>query len=305
MDDILALLNSPTGGGLAALTAALLWAIASTWFTRLGRHIRPLEINFLKGALALPLLTLMLFLGGGSLSLIPADALWLLLLSGAVGIALGDTAFLQTLQYLGPRRTLLLATLSPPMVALMAWAFLGEALAWSAWAGILVTIAGIAWVISERASGVQAGIDLKRGLIAGSIYALAQSSALVLSRYALTRTTVDSLQSAILRLFAGAVLLAVFMLITRRPLVSLERFCQSPNLVGILAAATLIGTAIAIWLQQIAVALAPAGVVQTLLSTSPIFILPIAALAGERLTPRAVIGALVALAGVYLLFGLN
>jgi drug/metabolite transporter (DMT)-like permease len=299
------MLNSPTGGGLAALTAALLWAIASTWFSRLGRFIRPVEINILKGGIALVLLTATLYLSGGVLSAIPAQALWLLLLSGAVGIALGDTAFLETLQNLGPRRTLLLTTLSPPMVAVLAWIFLGEALAWSAWVGIFVTVAGIAWVISERTAGVLSTGNLKRGLIAGGIYALAQSSALVLSRFALTRTSVDSLQSAILRLFAGVVFLAIWLAITRRPLISLTTFKQSPHLWGLLASATLVGTYLAIWLQQISVALAPAGIVQTLLSTSPIFILPIAALSGEKLSLRAVLGALVALLGVWLLFGVN
>jgi len=92
--------------------------------------------------------------------------------------------------------------------------------------------------------------------------------------------------------------LAIWLAVTRRPLISLERFKQTPRLWGLLAAATLVGTYLAIWLQQISVSLAPAGIVQTLLSASPIFILPIAALAGEKLSLRAVLGVLVALVGV-------
>jgi len=56
------------------------------------------------------------------------------------------------------------------------------------------------------------------------------------------------------------------------------------------------------WLQQVSISLAPAGIVQTLLSASPLFILPIAALQGQKITPRAVLGALLALGGVALLF---
>jgi drug/metabolite transporter (DMT)-like permease len=56
------------------------------------------------------------------------------------------------------------------------------------------------------------------------------------------------------------------------------------------------------WLQQIAIELTPVGIVQTLLSTSPLFILPIVALQGEQISPRAVAGALVALLGVGLFY---
>ncbi len=51
----------------------------------------------------------------------------------------------------------------------------------------------------------------------------------------------------------------------------------------------------------IAVGLAPAGIAQTLLSTSPVFVLPMAALNGEKLSWRAVLGAVIALAGVWVL----
>jgi drug/metabolite transporter (DMT)-like permease len=66
-----------------------------------------------------------------------------------------------------------------------------------------------------------------------------------------------------------------------------------------------IGTYLAIWLQQVALKLTSAGIMQTLFSTSPLFVLPLAAALGERVSPRAVLGASVALAGIGLLFGLQ
>lgn len=297
-------LSSPTGGGIAALLAALVWALAATLFARLGRRLPAVEINILKGTLAMVLLAITLYLGGGSLVGIPGEALWLLMVSGVAGITLGETAYLKAIQTLGPRRTLLMSTLAPPMVGLIAWGFLGEALKWTAWLGILVTVGGVAWVILERSPNHNHHpANLKLGLLFGFLAALAQSAALVLSRAALTRTTVDSLSSAVVRLFAGVVILAVWSLAARRPLVSLGVFKAQPRLWGLLLSATILGTYLAIWLQQVSISLAPAGIAQTLMSTSPIFILPIAAMSGEKLSPRAVLGALVALAGVWLLFG--
>lgn len=302
MDAFLDLLTSPFGGGLAALTAAFLWALASVWFTQLGSHLSVIEVNFLKGLLALILLVITLYLSGGGLQSIPANALGLLLVSGVIGITLGDSAYLQALQYLGPRRTLLLATLAPPMVGLIAWGVLGETLKWTAWLGILLTVAGIAWVILERTPDSAPAFNLKLGLLFGFLAALSQSVALVLSRVALTRTSVDSLQSTILRLAAAVVVLAAWSLVRRRPLLSRSVFQAQPHLWATLAAATFIGTYLAMWLQQVSISLAPAGIVQTLLSASPLFILPIAALQGQKITPRAVLGALLALSGVALLF---
>lgn len=302
MDAFLDLLTSPFGGGLAALTAAFLWALASVWFTRLGSHLSVIEVNFLKGMLALILLVITLYLSGSGLQSIPANALGLLLVSGVIGITLGDSAYLQALQHLGPRRTLLLATLAPPMVGLIAWGVLGETLGWTAWLGILLTVAGIAWVILERTPDSAPAFNLKLGLLFGFLAALSQSVALVLSRVALTRTSVDSLQSTILRLAAAVVVLAAWSLVRRKPLLSHTVFQAQPNLWATLAAATFIGTYLAMWLQQVSISLAPAGIVQTLLSSSPLFILPIAALQGQKITPRAVLGALLALGGVALLF---
>ncbi|MEN4010753.1 MAG: DMT family transporter [Chloroflexota bacterium] len=303
MNALLDLLVSPLGGGLAALTAAFLWALASIWFTALGRRLAIVEVNFLKGALALALLTATLLLGGGSLQNIPMEALVLLLVSGVIGITLGDSAYLQALQHLGPRRTLLLATLAPPMVGLIAWAFLGEALIWTAWLGIALTVAGVTWVILERSPRDAPSGSLKHGLWFGFLAALAQSTAIVLSRAVLTRTSVDPLQSTILRLAAAVVVLVIWLLLSRRPLISRAVFAAHPRLWALLAAATIVGTYLALWLQQVSILLAPAGIVQTLLSTSPIFILPIAALQGEQISPRAVLGVLLALGGVGLLFG--
>jgi drug/metabolite transporter (DMT)-like permease len=71
---------------------------------------------------------------------------------------------------------------------------------------------------------------------------------------------------------------------------------------GRLLTAIFLGTYLAMWLQQVSLKLIPAGVFQTLFATSPLFVLPFAAWQGERVSLRAVLGAVVALAGVALLF---
>ncbi|RMF83978.1 MAG: EamA family transporter [Planctomycetota bacterium] len=80
----------------------------------------------------------------------------------------------------------------------------------------------------------------------------------------------------------------------------------SRTLVGGLAFASVgafVGPYVAVWLSLVASDRAPLGVAQTLMSLSPIFILPMAWLIeGERISWRAAFGATVAVGGSSLLF---
>ncbi|PWH16689.1 MAG: EamA family transporter [Anaerolineae bacterium] len=289
-------------GGAAALSAAFLWALASIWFSRLGQHLPVIQINLLKGFLALLILTMVLTVNGGTLAALPFQPLLMLVISGIVGITIGDTAYLRALQSLGARRTLLLANLAPPMVGLIAWAFLDERLLLRAWLGIFLTLGGITWVIVERTQEGSHSINLRTGLWFGFLAALCQSVAVVLSRAALTRSPIDALQSTIVRLGAALLVLTLWSRARQQSILPWRALVAQPRLIVWLLTATLLGTVLAMWLQQIAIDLTPVGIVQTLLSTSPLFILPIVALQGEQISRRAVAGALVALVGVGLLY---
>ena len=67
--------------------------------------------------------------------------------------------------------------------------------------------------------------------------------------------------------------------------------------------AAFFGTYLAILLQQTALKFTAAGIAQTLAATSPLFVLPIAVWLGELVTVRAVLGVLVAIAGIALVLG--
>jgi drug/metabolite transporter (DMT)-like permease len=299
-------------GELAALGGAFLWAVASVIYTRVGRAVGPAEMNLLKNVVALAMLGLTLLFVGQALPDAAGPAVALLLLSGVVGIGLGDTAYFETLNAVGPRRALLLETLAPPLAALLALVFLGERLHPGAWLGIAVTVVGVTWVITERApqagsgtareAAAVAGGRLRRGLLFGLLAALAQAGGAVLSRAAFLEADVSSLWSAFLRLAAGAVVLGPWLALTRCRVGGWLRQPGAAALGGRLLAAITLGTYLALWLQQVSLKLTLAGVAQTLFATSPLFVLPFAAWQGERISLRAALGAGLALGGVALLF---
>ncbi|MBE9067256.1 DMT family transporter [Leptolyngbya cf. ectocarpi LEGE 11479] len=289
-------------GEISALGAAGLWAFATLMFGRLGKQLSPLVLNLIKGSMAVGFIVLTLAVRQQLLASLPMGSVLLLLISGVVGIGLGDTAYFATVNALGARQALLLEMLAPPMAALMSWVFLQEQLSVLAWLGMGLTLVGIIWVVSERSPKIHSSTSktgITRGIMFGILAALGQSIGSVLSRAALADTAVDPLWSSLLRLSAGLVCIGGLLLWRLK---SQPRPVLSGRLLGGVAIAAFFGTYLAIWLQQIALKYSPAGIAQSLLATSPIMVLPMALVIGERITVRAVCGAIVALVGVWLLF---
>ncbi|GJD17332.1 Protein of unknown function DUF6, transmembrane [Rivularia sp. IAM M-261] len=292
-------------GEIAALVAAVLWAFASVVYGRVGAHIPPLHLNLIKGIIAIVLLLVTIVATGGLSLVIAPIPFCLLLLSGVIGIGLGDTAFLAGINSLGARRLLLLETLAPPMTAVFALIFLQERLNASAWCGVLLTILGVAWVISERTEKeVNSSLPL-RGVIFGLLAAVANASGAVLSRAALVNTNINPLWAALIRLGAATLFLLPLIIWQQGKSKTSILSYSKGRVVAATCFAAFCGTYLGIWLQQTAIKLAPVGIASTLLQTSPIFILPLALWTGEKVSIRAVIGVIIAIAGIGLLFYLK
>jgi drug/metabolite transporter (DMT)-like permease len=136
----------------------------------------------------------------------------------------------------------------------------------------------------------------------GILAAMTQVIGAVLTRAAFAQTSVTPLFSALLRMSAAVVVVLVWITLSRSKKKWTIR--RSRDMWGLVLAATFIGTYMGISLQQFAFKFANTGVAQTLLSTSPLFILPITAALGEKVSLRAVAGVVVALAGIAMLFGI-
>ncbi|MFH7243170.1 MAG: DMT family transporter [Spirulina sp.] len=288
-------------GELAALGAAFLWAVATVLFGQVGKQVPPLVLNFTKGIVAIALVVATLTVLQRAPTGLDGRAWGLLLASGGLGIGVGDTLYFTSINRLGPRRALLLETLAPPLAALLALGLLGETLSLRDWAGLGLTLLGVVWVISER---VPTGAAMVRprwqDTVFGVLAALASAVGAVLSRAALADTTIDPLWGTLLRLVGGLVILLVI-LRSQGPLPTPRQILPNRRVLGWLVLAAFLGTYLGIYLQQTAFKFAPTGIAQSLLATSPLFVLPLAAAMGDRVSLRAVGGALLALVGVGLL----
>jgi drug/metabolite transporter (DMT)-like permease len=288
-------------GEVAALTAAFLWALSTVLFGRLGKSLTPLVLNLVKGLIAIAFIGATLLLRGDLQPALPERAVLWLLLSGAIGIGLGDTAYFAALNALGARRVLLLESLAPPLAAVIALVFLQESLSLRAWTGIFLILLGVGWVISERVSGQVADQPFSwKGLGWGVLAALGQAVGAVMSRAALAETVVDPLWSGLLRIGAGA---GVLLLLLSRHRLQWAQFqvVRSRHLLPLIVLTAFLGTYLAIWLQQVSFKYAPTGIAQALMATSPLFVLPMTALLGDRISGRAVGGVCITISGIWLL----
>lgn len=266
-----------------------------------GKTFAPLLLNWLKGVLALGMFALTLVGRGEGW---PTVGVWPVLglaLSGILGIGVGDTAFFAALNSLGAQRTLLMDTLSPMLVTLLAWVTLGEAIQPVQLAGMLLTVTGVAVVVTEQPVSMRERFHLWPGVGWGGIFALSQAAGVVLSRWALADFPITPLWSTTIRLAAGVLVLGCGL---GRPVCrpGWQALRQQPTWWWGLTGTAFLSTYVGIWLQQTALKWAPAGIAQTLSSTSPLFALVLARWAGERVSRRAGLGVMVALAGCWWLF---
>jgi drug/metabolite transporter (DMT)-like permease len=290
-------------GEIAALTAAFLWAASSTIYAILGNKIPALLLNLIKGLIALFFLILTLLITQENIIELNLLTIFLLAISGVIGIGIGDTAYFHALNHLGARKTLLIETLAPPLTAILALICLGEILIYTSYFGIMITIIGVAWVISEKtAEVINNRQKTRQGLKWALLGVVCQASGAVISRYAFSLTDISPLWSTLFRLVGGTII--ILFLLVKQPINQLQilKSIGSLKLYFIITITAFISTFLGIWLQQTSFKFAPVGIAQTLLATSPLFVIPLASFLGEKVTFRSIFGVLIALLGISLLF---
>jgi drug/metabolite transporter (DMT)-like permease len=288
-------------GVMAALAGALSWTLASGLWRRLPTSLGSAELNLLKNLLALVLLLPLLPLLAQPLGFRQAA---LLLASGVLGIAAGDSFYFAALRRLGTRRTLTLEAGGPVLTSAAGLLLLLEVPSPRQWAGVALVSLALVLVAGQAPPGdPRARLQRQQvlGLLLGLLALVCGSAGALLARSALRDTPLPPLQAAALRLAGAAVVLLPLLPGLVRRLGS--RWGPQPAHPRwlLLLAATLLGTVLGIALQQLALSRLPAGLAVALLSTSPVLAVLLAAAEGDRPGRRGWAAALLVLAGVGLL----
>ncbi len=288
-------------GELAALAGSASWSTCSIFFTAAVKRLGPYGLNLVRLWYALAFLALSLVIWKGTL--IPAGAssmdwFWLAI-SAVIGLVIGDLFYFGALKAIGPRVTLLLFTFAPPVAALGEFVLFDNGLGLMGLAGMAVTLMGVAVVVTDRkpSSGNNRFRITAKGVLLGIGAGVCQGLGLVISKMGLEH--LDGLSGTFIRMLVSAPLFTVVYLAMHGKVKPLLK--QTAGLKFALGGA-FFGPFLGVTLSLVAVKYTHAGVAMTIMATTPILVLPyVVWIYKEKVSLRAVLGALVAVAGVAML----
>ena len=256
-------------GIFSAFGATLSWTYAcSIWRSQTNLY-KPIEINFLKNVIAFIIFSPIILFFNYSTNF---KYLLLLILSGIIGIGLGDTFYLKSLNLIGTRKTLSIEALSPLIAAIAGTLFIDENLTYKAWIGIGIVTGALAKIIRKKSYLLDKDSKLVMSsnsldkYIYSLLSVLCAVIAALLSRFVLLESDLSPIFTTEIRLFGSIIFLCSF---TKMKLkFFINDFNKRAKRKFILS--VLMGTNIGIFLQQIVFQSLPLGIGWTLLSTSPI-----------------------------------
>ena len=304
-------------GEIAGLSVAFLWAVTSIFFAEAGKSIGSFRVNVIRLLIAVGLYTIVLLVVSGQLfpdDLNSRQVFWLAL-SGLVGLVIGDGCGFKALVMIGPRLTTVMYSSAPIMATVVAWLFLDETLSWWSLLGIGLTITGITWVVLERRGKNNHEISarqrdhpdsgsLAKGVLLGAGAAAGQAIGLVMAKHGMANAggTVEPLEASFIRMAAAMVI--IWLLATLRGhLPSVLSAMRQGRPVLFSAAGAVAGPFLGVWMSLVAVSYVAVGVAATLNAMTPVAIIPLVILYyREKVSLRATVGAVVAVAGVAILF---
>ena len=301
----------PYTGEIIAITTVLCWTISVQCFEAASRRVGATPVNIIRIATALILFGLFLLFKNGYL--VPLDfplRAWIFLsLSGIIGFFIGDIFLFKALVEIGPRMSMLIFSLAAPVTALIGWTFLNETYAIHQWVGMLITLSGVGLVILEKQPSGPPGTLLRqravtfKGVMFGIGGMLGQACGYVMSKTGMQTDTgfLDAFAATQIRAIAAFACFIVFFTLRRewgRVLVAVK----DVRALVFTATGALIGPFLGVSLSLMTLHYLPTGVASTFLSMTPVCIIPFSIyIHKERVSLRAFFGALVAVAGIWLL----
>ena len=304
-------------GELISIGVAFSWTATALLSEFGSKRLGNLTLNVLRMALAL-VFSLVLF-GVVTGNPLPAgastEACGWMLLSGLVGYVIGDFCLFQCYIIIGSRYGQLFMTLAPLAAALMAWISLGQQMTQMSIVAMLVTLSGIGISVLGRGEHHKVSLRLPlNGVLFAIGAALCQGIGLVLSKIGMDHYEASALAETgtpewlvpfsanFYRCVAGIIgflLLHYF----RDGMAPLKEAMHDRKGLTVATATTIFGPFVGVGFSLMAVQYTAAGIASTLMAMAPIIILlPSYYLFHEKITWRAVIGAVISVVGVSLFF---
>jgi drug/metabolite transporter (DMT)-like permease len=284
---------------ILSLGAAATFALSALLIDRVNGRVPLLQMARWQMGIAFAMTALVSGVIGGWQTV----ALWqfaLLAASSAAGIMLASLTYFGAILFAGPRISALLFSLASPFALAMGYVALGETVTAGQGAGIALILVGIVLAIAAPADAPVAGRILRplwQGVALGVVTSAGQAAGSLLARPAMAAGVEPVTAMAIRSGLGFAFFVALMILPFARAAKPLDR-----TELGAIGGSAILGMFIGMSFLMAALARGDVGIVSTLSSTTPILILPMLwAMTGNRPSPAAWAGAILAVAGVALI----
>jgi drug/metabolite transporter (DMT)-like permease len=282
-----------------ALLTALIWAVAVILLKRSGESVPPFALNLFRvsvsSALLLPTAALA---GQASFASASLSDIFLLVASGAMGVAVSDTLFHASLNRVGAGISAIIDCLYSPLTVLLAFLILNERLSALQIVGMALVLGGVSAAVRHKPPHGVAPHQVAVGVLLGVLAMISLAAAIVIAKPVLDRAPL--LWAATVRQVGClAVMFPVALLSPRRAQI-LGALRPSAVWLHSLPGAVL-GSYLAMMCWIGGLKYTKVGVAAILNQSSTIYILVLAAIfLKEPFTRRKLAASLVALAGIVL-----
>ncbi len=229
-------------------------------------------------------------------------------MSGIVGLGVGDFGLFAAYVLIGPRLAVLVMASSPIFASVGAYFLLGETFPLLSILGIALTVAGIIIVLADRKATTKEPLGFRKrslGLFSAVLAAMGQGFGLVLSKkgmYLGVTSAMNPVSAALIRMILATMFIWILGVFWRKQ-PELQSAVKNRKGMKYTVGGALVGPFAGMTLSMVAVAYAQAGIAQTLMSLSPVIIIPVIWLVFKETTNRrGILGAVVAVLGVAILF---
>ncbi|MDO6707906.1 DMT family transporter [Photobacterium sp. 1_MG-2023] len=286
-----------------ALAAAALWAVSSLISVTPSRHLGAFAYSRWRMACVTLMLTAMAAFNGGW-STVSWDFALVMVLSGLIGIFIGDTALFACFNRVGPRRGGLLFSCHAVFSALLGiWLFDESLFGWKL-VGALLVFTGVVTAILFGQKSQKHQIEAITGslgvaVMLGLTAALCQSLGAIIAKPAM-QTTLDPVAASAMRMAAAFSAHSVLRLSGAQ--IAKPRQPINGRILGMVALNGFLAMAVGMTLILFALQHGDVGMVALLSATTPIMILPLLWLYTRHRPPAAAwLGAILAVIGTGLI----
>ena len=260
-------------GEIFALITALGWALSSLFFEQASKKADSISVNVIRLVMGIIFLGIFTCIDRGVI--LPVDATsynWKILgISGLIGLFFGDMFLYEAYVMIGARICMLFMTMTPLVVGIFGYLFLGEALTLIQIVAMLITCSGVLLVVIKPKNKNDEKKLSSKGILFICIATILEATGIVFTK--MGSMGYDPSSSTQIRMIYALGVFIIF-LTYKRLWKKVFNVLRDRKVILLIIGGTITATA-GITFLVAALNLGNAGIISTISSTSPILIIPI------------------------------